>query len=235
MSSSDRTVKLLQFQEQVPYNKGLLIQSELYETVLDSRNEQPGGLILLEHTPVITNGRFGDNGNYALPVDEIKKQGVEVVSTDRGGDVTYHGPGQLVAYPILNLRKLKIGVKVYIHKIEQLLINLLRDYEIKSDRREGYPGVWVGDGKIASIGVAVKKGITLHGSALNINTDLSYFSLIVPCGIPQVAITSMSAVKGEDVDFEEVCGLYAEHFEHIFGVTVEYAQVPDRAGLYITS
>src|SRR5690606_27724096 len=133
-------------------------------------------------------------GNFLLPEDEIKRRGVEIHRTGRGGDVTFHGPGQLVSYPIIRLRDFGLGARAYVRALEETIIRTLADYGIEGGRRDGYPGVWTAGRKIASIGVAVRGGVTMHGSALNVNTDLSYFSLIVPCGITDVTVTSMNEI-----------------------------------------
>jgi len=175
----------------IRYGDGLRLQEEYREKI--RRGSAPiGFLLLLEHYPVITNGRFAKDNNYVLPISRIEERGIEVYRTERGGDLTYHGPGQLVAYPIINLREFKLGARAYIHSLEETLIKTLLVYGIDAVRKPDYPGVWVKEkggedrAKIASIGVSIKNGITSHGCALNVNTDLSYFSLIVPCGIPEV-------------------------------------------------
>ena len=211
----------------ISYKEGLRIQEKAHQTIKSSQNGTSGYLYLLEHHPVITNGRFGSDDNYVLPVKQIEELGVEVYNTDRGGDLTYHGPGQLVSYPILNLREFNLGAKAYICSLEQVLINLLSDYEIEASRREGYPGVWTNGHKIASIGVAVKNGITMHGSALNVNTDLDSFSLIVPCGISDVVVTSMEKVLDKKVPMDEVIDSYTKNFEEVFKTALNKENGPD--------
>ncbi len=204
----------------VPYADGLTLQNEKAEAV---RNGGSGGsLLLLEHPPVLTDGRFGKGGNFVAPEDEIKKRGVEVYRTGRGGDVTFHGPGQLVSYPVINLREFGLGARAYVRALEETIIRTLDDYGIESARREGYPGVWTSGGKIASIGVAVRAGVTMHGSALNVNTDLSYFSLIVPCGISGVTVTSMQEILGKELDVRDVAMSYARNFGAVLGAEVVF-------------
>ena len=205
----------------ISYKDALMLQEQAHLNIKRSQNGISGYLYLLEHYPVITNGRFGSDDNFVLPVKQIEDRGVEVYNTDRGGDLTYHGPGQLVSYPIINLRAFNLGAKAYIQSLEQVLINLLAEYDIKSNRRETYPGVWTKGQKIASIGVAVKNGITMHGSALNVNTDLDSFSLIVPCGISDVVVTSMEKVLGEKVPMDEVIGRYLKNFEKVFNTSIK--------------
>jgi len=202
----------------VPYSDGLALQNEKAEAV---RNGGSGGsLLLLEHPPVLTDGRFGKGENFVAPEDEIRRRGVEMHRTGRGGDVTFHGPGQLVSYPVISLREFGLGARAYVRALEETIIRTLRDYGIDGARREGYPGVWTDGGKIASIGVAVRGGVTMHGSALNVNTDLSYFSLIVPCGISGVRVTSMQEILGRELDVEDVARSYARNFGEVLGAEI---------------
>ena len=224
----DEIVILCQYPELIRYNEGLIIQEEAHDKISSSQNVASGYLILLQHYPVITNGRFGSDDNYVLPVKQIEKLGVEVQRSDRGGELTFHGPGQLVAYPILNLRSLNIGVKKYITLLEQVIINTLSDFGISSDRKEGYPGVWTSGQKIASIGVSVKNGITMHGSALNVSTDLDSFSMIVPCGISDVEVTSMEQTLGCSVNMKDVINSFASEFEKVFEVIVDIKNGPGK-------
>lgn len=205
----------------VPYADGLTLQDERAEAV--RRGSSQGSLILLEHPPVLTDGRFGKGGNFLLPEDEIKRRGVAIHRTGRGGDVTFHGPGQLVSYPIIRLRDFGLGARAYVSTLEETIIRTLADYGISGGRREGYPGVWTGGRKIASIGVAVRGGVTMHGSALNVNTDLSYFSLIVPCGITDVTITSMREIIGKELNVEYVAGSYARNFGDVLGAGIGFS------------
>jgi len=211
---------ICQYLNQIRYEDALTIQQKAYEKIKLS-NGRSGYLFLLEHSPVITNGRFGNDDNFVLPVGQIEKLGIEVYKSERGGDLTYHGPGQLVAYPIIDLRAFNLGVKAYITSLEQVLINLLSEFGIDSDRREGYPGVWTGGEKIASIGVSVKNGITMHGSALNVSTDLEGFSLIVPCGISDVRVTSMEETLGTEVQMKDVVKSFINHFGAVFNTCVD--------------
>lgn len=205
---------------QIRYKEALQIQESALENIRQSPSRLPGYLYLLEHYPVITNGRFGKDDNYVLPLSQIEEMGVEVFNTERGGDLTYHGPGQLVSYPIIDLRSYKLGAKAYIHSLEQVIINLLADFGIDSFRRDSYPGVWTNNQKIASIGVAVKNGITMHGSALNVSTDLDAFSMIVPCGISDVVVTSMEKTLGHSVSMEDVTNSFLNQFSKVFNATI---------------
>lgn len=204
----------------IRYGEALEVQESAFQNVRESNSRTSGYLYLLEHYPVITNGRFGKDDNYVLPVSKIEEMGVEVFNTDRGGDLTYHGPGQLVSYPIIDLRTFNLGVKAYINSLEQVIINLLADFEIAAYRRDEYPGVWTNEEKIASIGVAVKSGITMHGSALNVSTDLDAFSMIVPCGISDVQVTSMEKTLGAKVSMQDVAESFINQFGNIFNTTI---------------
>lgn len=204
----------------VPYADGLTLQNERAEAV--RKNGSGGTLLLLEHPPVLTDGRFGKGGNFVASEDEIKRRGVEVHRTGRGGDVTFHGPGQLVSYPVISLREFGLGARAYVRALEETIIRTLRDFDVESARREGYPGVWTSGGKIASIGVAVRGGVTMHGSALNVNTDLSYFSLIVPCGISGVTVTSMQEILGKRLDVKDVAMSYAQNFGEVLGAEIVF-------------
>ncbi|HUK75036.1 MAG TPA: lipoyl(octanoyl) transferase LipB [Nitrososphaerales archaeon] len=169
-------------------------------------------LILVEHDHVITLGRKTTPENF-------KPQDIPVFQVERGGDATYHGPGQLVGYPIVGLAT--PNVQRFVRDLEEVLIQSTRSFGVESARVEGHPGVWVGGRKVASIGVAVTNWVTYHGFALNVNTDLSYFSLIKPCGLDPEKITSMRQVLGREVSFEEVKAEVVRRFAEVFGYDLE--------------
>ena len=171
-------------------------------------------LLLLEHPHVITLGRNGHMENLLAPADTLRRAGISFYPTDRGGDVTYHGPGQLVGYPILDLREWKRDVGAYVRAIEQVIIDTLADYGILGGRIPKLTGVWVGERKIAAIGVHLSRWVTSHGFALNVNTDLSYFQYIVPCGLTR-PVTSMAQL-GVRAALAEVSRSLAGHFGHVF-------------------
>jgi lipoate-protein ligase B len=154
-------------------------------------------LLLVEHDPVVTLGRGTREASLPLPVEAIRRRGVEVFEVERGGDVTFHGPGQLVGYPILDLTGHRQDLHWYLRTLEQALIAALDTLGIAAERNPGLTGVWTGGRKIASIGIHVKQWVTLHGFALNVTTDLGYFDLIVPCGIQGVTMTSVARELGE--------------------------------------
>jgi lipoate-protein ligase B len=160
-------------------------------------------VVLVEHPPVITIGRAGRSANILLPRALLAAQGFEVFEVERGGDVTYHGPGQLVGYPIVDLRALDEDVVRYVRSLEGALIGALQQFGISAERERGYPGVWVGGSKIAAIGVAVKRRVTMHGFALNVAPNLDHFAVINPCGLGK-PVTSMAGVLGRPVSLPEV-------------------------------
>ena len=175
----------------VPYGEALELQRTLAEDRIAGRI--PDTLLLLEHPPVITLGRGTRQSSLPIDPEALKRRGVEVFEIERGGDVTYHGPGQLVGYPIVDLQQHRPDLHWYLRRLEDVLISSLAGFGIPAERREKYTGVWTRGRKIASIGIHVRQWVTWHGFALNVTTDLSPFSLIVPCGIPDVVMTSIEA------------------------------------------
>jgi lipoate-protein ligase B len=180
-------------------------------------NRIPNTLILVEHNPVITMGKSGQQDNVLFPVHFLREKGVDFYHIERGGDATYHGPGQLVGYPIFNVRDGLAGIKPFISKIEESIIATLTDFGIKAEKREKMIGVWTEKGKICSVGVAVKRWVSFHGFALNVNTDLKHFDLIIPCGLKNVQMTSMQEILGRRVPMDEVKQSTIRHFSRIFG------------------
>ncbi|HXA49405.1 MAG TPA: lipoyl(octanoyl) transferase LipB [Candidatus Acidoferrum sp.] len=174
----------------------------------------PDHLLLLEHPHVITMGRNGHEENLLASEDVMARAGIEYFPTNRGGDVTYHGPGQLVGYPILDLREWKRDVGAYVRTLEQSIIDTLAEYGIEAGRIPKLTGVWVGERKIAAIGVHLSRWVTSHGFALNVSTDLNYFKYIVPCGLTK-PVTSMAAL-GVRASWEEVGRRFASHFARNF-------------------
>jgi lipoyl(octanoyl) transferase len=170
----------------------------------------PDTLLLLEHPPVVTMGRSGDAHNLLLPAEELERRGVELHDVGRGGDVTYHGPGQLVGYPVVQLPQTRRDAHRYLRDLEEALIRTAAAYGIAAGRVAGLTGVWVGDGKLAAIGVRLSSGwITSHGFALNVATDLTGFGLIVPCGIRDRGVTSLEALLGHAPPLREVAARVA--------------------------
>jgi lipoyl(octanoyl) transferase len=182
------------------------------------RGTIPDTLILLEHPPVLTLGRRADRRNLLFSPEQLREKGVQLHQSTRGGDVTYHGPGQIVGYPIVNLRRLGIGAAAYVHGLEDVLIEVIRGYGLEARKDPRYVGVWVGSDKIAAIGVAISGGVTMHGFALNVDPDLSHFQLINPCGITDRGVTSLSRAVGGNVSNEEVLRRLIDGFGQRFSV-----------------
>ena len=189
------------------YQDTLKIQESLREQVLSNPSYEY--LILVEHEHVYTLGKNANSSN-------ILNKACDIIQTDRGGDVTYHGPGQLVAYPIINLKKRKIGVKSYVKMIEQLISNTLMYYCLETHVPIKETGVWVEDKKIASIGIHVSRGVTMHGLAVNINTDLSYFDNIISCGIEGVKMTTIDKELGKKIAMNDIKKQLISNFNKIF-------------------
>jgi len=175
-------------------------------------------LLLVEHPPVITLGvkTRGNFANIRVDAPALAAQGVEVHDTGRGGDVTFHGPGQLVGYPIIDLKPDRQDVHRYVRDLEEVLIRTAAGFGLEADRIKGYSGAWVGDRKLAAIGVRIARWVTSHGFALNVTTDLAGFDLIVPCGITDRGVTSLSALLGRDVAMPEVEAAVVTHFAAVF-------------------
>lgn len=203
----------------VDYDQALAMQKDLVAMRL--RKDIPDTLLLLEHPPVFTIGRTGKRANL---VGDPASIGAKVVEVDRGGDITYHGPGQLVGYPIFDLRGLKEDVKWYLEQMEAAIIRAVQTVGVTGERRPGYTGVWVNGAKLCAMGVHVARWITSHGFALNVNTDLDHFKLIIPCGIPDKPVTSLRSLLGREQDLEAVKNAVAEAFGAVFGRRVIYEQ-----------
>jgi lipoate-protein ligase B len=186
----------------VGYAEALARQRAAAEALREGRG--PETLFLLTHPPVVTMGRRATEDHVLFSREELAARGVEVVESDRGGDVTFHGPGQIVGYPILDLRRRGLGAHTYLRFLEERLIEVLAGYGVDAFRDPAHTGVWTKSGKIAAMGIRVSAGVSLHGFALNVNTDLAYFGLIVPCGIEGRAVASMQRVLGRPVDVEDV-------------------------------
>jgi lipoyl(octanoyl) transferase len=201
----------------IPYADALALQRDLVE---DRRAGRVGDLLLLvEHPHVLTLGVRGDGGRSHIlaSAEVLGSRSVDVHETGRGGDITYHGPGQLVGYPILDLKPDRCDVHRYIRDLEEVLIRVAADYHIEAGRVPGLTGVWVGNSKLAAIGVRIARWITSHGFALNVTTDLEYFNLIVPCGIADRGVTSLAALlDAARVDVAEVEDRVIRHFGDVF-------------------
>jgi lipoyl(octanoyl) transferase len=196
-----------------PYAEAYEKQKALFDTAIERRMlHEPVRSILVfcEHPHVITLGKHALDDNLLFPEEVLKEKQVELFRVDRGGDITYHGPGQLVGYPILDMESFHIGLKEYIYRIEETIIDLLAEYHIKGERLAGATGVWIDSDrpgkarKICAIGVRSSRYVTMHGFALNVSTDLAYFNLINPCGFKDKGVTSMEKELNREIDMEEV-------------------------------
>ena len=200
----------------VPYADALALQKQLVE---ERREGRIGDVLLLvEHPHVLTLGVRGDGGRshiLASP-DVLAARGVELHETGRGGDITYHGPGQIVGYPIIDLTPDRCDVHRYVRDLEEVLIRVAGDYGLRGERVPGLTGVWIGGEKVAAIGVRIARWVTSHGFALNVATDLDYFNLIVPCGIADRGVTSLSKLLGRPVDRVEVEDRLIQRFSEVF-------------------
>ena len=200
----------------VSYADGL----ELQRALVDDRKADriPNTLLLLQHPHVLTIGVKKDGRQHILASAEVlTERGVEVFETGRGGDVTYHGPGQLVGYPIFNLDPDRRDVHKYVRDLVEVMIRVCADYGLAADRVKGMSGAWLGDAKIGAIGVRISRWVTSHGFAFNVTTDLDFFNLIVPCGIADKAVTSLAAQLGRPVPMAEVEDAFIRHFSAVFG------------------
>lgn len=182
-------------------------------------------ILLLEHPPTITIGKSGSVENVLASREALSDKGVQLFFTDRGGDVTYHGPGQLVGYPIIDLRNRDRDLHRYVRDLEETLIRTVGDFGIEAHRDSGHRGVWVGNDELAAVGLRVKEWVTLHGFGLNVNTDLRPFSLINPCGFPDRSATSMSALLGREVAMSAVTERLLACFSEVFDAELEHIPI----------
>jgi lipoyl(octanoyl) transferase len=199
----------------VPYAQGLNLQAQLVAERQAGRI--PDTLLLLEHEPVFTLGRNARKEHLLLGEAELQARGFEVFESGRGGDVTYHGPGQLVGYPIFELAPARRDVHRYVRDLEEVMIRTCRYYDVQATRIPGLTGVWVGEDKIGAIGVRLSRWVTSHGFAFNVATDLAPFGMIVPCGIRGRGVTSLERLRGRPTDLEEAAGRLAAHLAAVFG------------------
>ena len=203
----------------VSYEKAYYLQKRLHKFRREGKTDDV--LILLEHEPVVTMGRRGKKDNILVSDEFLQNKGIRVFEIDRGGDVTFHCPGQLVGYPILDLNFHGKNIHRYLRNLEEVIIRSLKVYGIDGQRIENHTGVWVGDRKVASIGIGVKGWVTFHGFSLNINSDLSYFSLIRPCGFEGKMVTSLSEILGRPVEPKDFRRKLIEQFAEVFNLRME--------------
>ena len=198
----------------IPYRSGLVLQTKLLERRL---RENADVLILLEHPPIITVGRGVKSFQPLVALDFFARKSIEISRAGRGGDVTYHGPGQIVGYPIVNLETTGRDLHLYLRMLEQVLLDTVKCFTVKAERVSGQTGIWVEGKKLASIGVGVRRWISWHGFALNVGPDLSGFDTIVPCGLEGVEMTSLEKITGREIALEEV----QEELIRSFGLVFE--------------
>jgi lipoate-protein ligase B len=204
----------------IDYKEALNLQEKFWEDRF--RKKIKDVLMLLEHHPVFTVGMGGNFSNILVSVEELKKKGIAVYRVDRGGDVTYHGPGQLIGYPILDLKSYGLDIHSYVWKLEESIVKMLKEeYGLNAEIVKGFPGIWVRNKKIAAIGIRVKSMVTKHGFALNVNPNMKYFKMIVPCGLVGKDVTSMAEVLGREISVLEVKKKYVKYFAETFDVKVK--------------
>jgi len=199
----------------IDYQSALDLQMNL--VTMRAESKLPDMLLLLEHPHVYTVGRRFDSSHLVLTDEEMEMKGVKLFHSDRGGEITYHGPGQLVGYPIIEIGGISM-IKYYLRNLEEVLLRTVRDFGIDADRLPGYPGVWFGLEKLGAIGLRVSRGVTKHGFALNVATDLCYFDGIIPCGLRDKGVTSLSKLLGLEVPLEPVRSRVIENFGRVFRV-----------------
>lgn len=199
--------------DRLPYDQAVILQESYVDAI--AAGKEPEKLILLQHPPVITLGRGFHAQNLLFTAEWLRERGIAVEESGRGGDVTYHGPGQVVGYPLLNIKD-SPDLHRHLRDLEELMIRCAADFGIEAGRKTGLTGAWVGDEKIGAIGVRVTRWITSHGFAFNVNTDLSHFEYIVPCGIREHGVTSLQKILGREVPIRDVHQSLIHHFEQIF-------------------
>lgn len=191
------------------YRDAWRVQHDVHDAVAQGRAAPT--VLLVEHAPVITFGRKGGRDHLRVSPERLAERGFELIDIERGGDVTYHGPGQLVGYPILPIGR---RVRDYLRRLEGAVVDLAAEYGVTAQGSPGYAGVWIGDAKLCAIGVAIKRGVSFHGFALNVATDLSHFDTIVPCGLEGKTVTSLSALTGRTVTMAEAKERLLPHLGH---------------------
>lgn len=200
------------------YKEALDLQIKLLEK--RQKCEINDTILIVEHEPVITLGRNAKEENVLFSEKYLKDHNVDLMEINRGGDVTYHGPGQIVGYPIVNIKEKKMGIKNFVDGLEQVFIDLLKEkYEILAKRDDINSGVWVNGEKVTAVGLAVKRWVTMHGFAFNVSTNLDFFKLIVPCGIPTRGVTTLERLTGKEIDIEEVKQQVIDYFVRVFNYT----------------
>jgi lipoyl(octanoyl) transferase len=207
--------KVIKFDRLLKYEEGLKLQNRAFDLVRDGKYD--GVLLVLEHKPVLTIGRDGGFDNLLISKQYLKENEIDIVEIKRGGNITFHGPGQIVAYPIFNLAMLNKDSHWYIDCVEDVVIKTLKEYDVEAGKKPKYRGVWVGNKKITAVGIQIRKWITMHGLAFNINIDKTYFNMINPCGITEFGVASLEDYKN-DADIEDVKNVLIKNFERVFSI-----------------
>lgn len=222
---------------QTPYQSAWELQKRVQRLLIDHKKSLNNGhsaakevndvLLFVEHPHVYTLGKSGKSAHLLKGLAELSEIDAEYIEIDRGGDITYHGPGQIVGYPILDLDRHFTDIHRYLRYLEEIIIRACADFNIKAARIEGLTGVWVGNEKVCAMGIRCSRWVTMHGFALNINTDLTYFDHIVPCGINDKSVVSLSKLSGKTLDENEVKLRIVKHFEDVFNVTAKQGLKPE--------
>jgi lipoate-protein ligase B len=207
------------------YAPAFAVQEQILQARLDGKLAPT--IILQENFPILTIGRSGSRDNILSSPQDLERLGIEVLEVNRGGDVTYHGPGQLIVCPLLYLGDIGLNANQYLHRLEDVLIELLARYNIHTGKKEGYPGVWLEEAKIAGVGIAVKHGYTFHGFSLNLNPDLEAFNLINPCGVSRMPVTSIRQVLGQSPPMADIKAQLKEIVEKTFALETRIISQPD--------
>ena len=215
----------------VEYEKALKLQNNLVSARL--AGEIPDVILLLQHPPVLTIGVSGSEENIVASRDLLAGEGVAILHVDRGGGITYHGPGQLVGYPIFDLKTKGKGIQQYVRHLEEVIIRTLDVFSIPANHDSQYPGVWVGQDKICALGIRVTHWVTKHGFALNVNTDLKYFDYITPCGITNRHVTSVSQLLGYDIALEDVTSCIFELCAQVFNMNIRQESTEELNSYYV--
>jgi len=210
------------------YSRAYRLQKDIRRKVISGEAEDT--LLLLEHPPAITSGKSGKIENILVSREELSAQGISLFFTERGGDITYHGPGQLVAYPLIDLKKRGKDAHRYVNDLEEVVLRTLQDFSIAGCRDETHAGIWVNNSEIAAIGISLSKWVTMHGIALNINIDLQPFFLINPCGFTDRTATSMAERLSGEISVDEVTKIFLFHFSEVFETRLEEGTIGMLAG-----
>jgi len=211
----------------IEYEQAFDLQTQLVDRLVSDQASPYGYLLLLEHPPTFTIGRSGSDGSVRASADQLAARGSKLLSVNRGGDVTFHGPGQVVAYPIIRLERQGRDVHRYLRALEETIIRTLVQYGVEGHRKSGLTGVWVGEEKIAAIGIAIRRWITYHGISINVDVDLSYFEFIHPCGIRDRGVTSLARILGRQVDCVAVANAFAAELGSVLGAELRHVNPSD--------